>query len=151
MRFLAAAAATLAVLGFAACGGEDRLSREEYLEQADATCRKYEERLKPLEDKLQQTDSTEEAAAVIDDAVPVVREGVDELKKLKPPEELEGQVDEWLKLNEENTKTLEQLGDAAEAGDEARIGELAQEAEANEQRGDDLAREIGLKDCAEDD
>jgi hypothetical protein len=132
----------------AGCGGEDRLSREEYIQRADATCKKYEDRLKSLEQELQRTDSPQEAAKVIDRALPIIREGVGELRDLRPPEELEGKTDEWLDLNDENTKTLEELRDAAEAGDEQKIAELARDADENEKRGDAIAREIGLDACA---
>ena len=145
------AVALAAAFGLAACGGGDRLSKTDYVKQADATCRKYEKRLQPLERELTETQSPQAAAKVIDRAIPVVREGVDELRDLKPPEDLEGRVDEWLDLNEKNTETLEKLRDAAKAGDEQKISELAREADENEKRGDWIAREIGLKDCAEND
>jgi hypothetical protein len=143
-------ATVLACLVAAGCGGEDRLSREEYIQRADATCKKYEERLKSLEEELQQTDSPQEAAKVIDRALPIIREGVGELRDLKPPEDLEGKTDEWLDLNDENTKTLEELREAAEEGDEQKIAELARDADENEKRGDAIAREIGLEACAEE-
>jgi hypothetical protein len=149
LRALLPAIAGIVVLA-AACGGEDRLSREEYIQQADATCKKYEERLKTLEEELQATDSPQEAAKVIDRALPIIREGVGELRDLKPPEDLEGKTDEWLDLNDENTKTLEELRDAAEAGDEQKIAELARDADENEKRGDAIARDIGLDACAEE-
>ena len=134
----------------AGCGGEDRLSKEEFVQKADATCEKYEKRLEPLERQLTQVESIEEAARIIDRAIPVVREGVAELRKLEPPEDLEGKVDRWLDLNEENTETLEQLRDAAKQGDEKRIAELARQADETEKRGDRIAAEIGLEDCAEE-
>ena len=134
----------------AGCGGEDRLSKEEFVQKADATCKKYEKRLEPLERQLTQAQSIEEAGKIVDRAIPVVREGVRELRELEPPEDLEGKVDRWLDLNEENTETLEKLRDAAKQGDEKKIAELAQEADENEKRGDRIAAEIGLEDCAEE-
>ena len=138
------------VFALAGCGGEDRLSKEEFVQKADATCKKYEKRLEPLERQLTQAQSIEEAGKIVDRAIPVVREGVAELRELEPPEDLEGKVDRWLDLNEENTKTLEQLRDAAKQGDEKRIAELARQADETEKRGDRIAAEIGLEDCAEE-
>jgi hypothetical protein len=130
----------------AGCGGGDRLSREEYVKQADAICAKYEKRL----DALPQPESTEDLKMLVDKGLPIAREGNTELKDLKPPEDLEAKVEEWHERNDRNLELIADLGQAAEDGDEERIQTLAAEAEENETEADRLAGEIGLKDCAED-
>lgn len=130
----------------AGCGGDDRLSREEYVKQADAVCAKYEKRL----DALPEPESTEDLKAVIDEGLPIAREGTEELKALEPPEELEADVDEWHERNDKNLELIEDLGAAAEEDDEERIQELAAEADRNEQEADRIAAEIGLDNCAQD-
>ena len=140
-----------AVVLVAACGGEDRLSRDEYVKQADAICADYEEKLEEQERALQEAESPDELASVIDRAIPTIREGTDRLDALEPPEDLESQVNQWNRLNDENIKKLEQIRDAAKAGDTGKIGSLGEEISANEEDADKLARDIGLRDCAADD
>jgi hypothetical protein len=139
----------LAVVLAAGCsgGGDDadsRLSQEEYVERADTICRQFEGRLEELGNPR----SLADLARISDEALPVAREGVSELKALRPPETLGARVARWLELNETNVRSVEQLRDAARAGDEDRVQEIALEAEANEARADRLAKEIGLTACA---
>ena len=129
-------------------GGGDRLSKSEYTKQADAICAKYDKRLEAIERELDRADSPEDAAQAIDRGIPIVKSGVDELRELEPPEQLEDDVDRWLELNEENTRTLEELRDAAREGDMQRVSEIATEGQETEERSDELARKIGLEDCA---
>lgn len=134
----------------AGCGGGERLSKAAYTKEADAICAKYDRQLESVERELDRVDSPEEAARAIDRGIPIVKEGVAKLRELEPPEELEKDVDRWLELNEENTKSLEKLRDAARKGDMQRVSEIATEGQETEQRSDEIARKIGLEDCAAD-
>ena len=134
----------------AGCAGGDRLSRAEYTRQADRTCAEYDERLEPVERELERAESPDDAVQAIDRGIPIVKEGLAELRELEPPEELEEDVDRWLGLNEENAKSLEELRDAARAGDMQRVAEIATRGEQREERSDELARRIGLEECAAD-
>ena len=125
-------------------GGDDRLSRAEYVKQADAICAKYEKRL----DALPEPQDLKGLQTLVDKGLPIAREGNAELKELKPPEDLEAKDEEWHKRNDRNLKLIEDLGKAADAGDEEKIQSLASEADRNETEADGLASEIGLKDCA---
>ena len=138
------------VLGVATgcAGGGDRLSKSEYTRQADGICARYDERLGAVERELDRVESPEAAAAAIDRGIPIVKDGIAELRELEPPEELEDDVERWLELNEENAENLEKLRDAAEAGDAQQAEEIATRGEETERRSDELAQEIGLEDCA---
>jgi hypothetical protein len=59
--------------------------------------------------------------------------------------------DDWLERNAENIERIDALRDAAEAGDRDELESIADGARANERRADALAREIGLRKCAERD
>ena len=138
-----------ALLVLAGCSGgddegADRLSKDEYVRQADAICEDYERRL----DELGDPQSIRDLGRLAGEARPIAQEGVAKLKELKPPEELEPEVDEWLELNDLSVRRIGELGEAAGAGDEDRVQEIARDAAADEERADDLAREIGLKACA---
>ena len=85
------------------------------------------------------------------EAKPIAEAGVDELRALNPPEELEEQVDAWLVLNEKNVEAIDELREAAESGDETKVQQVAATATDNEQKADAAAAEIGLTDCASTD
>ncbi len=146
MRPLLAVGALVLAAAAAGCGGDDRLSRDEYIKQADAICAKYEKRL----DALPEPKNVEDLQRLVAEGLPIAREGINELKKLKPPEDLEAKVNQWHERNEANLDKIEELVQAAEQGDEQKIQTLAAEADENEQEADRLAREIGLDDCAQE-
>ena len=138
----------------AACEGGDatpvetnRLSRTEFLERADAVCAEYDRRLA----KLPRPESIEDVAELAARALPIAREGVRELRALEPPNELRPQVDRWLERNDENVAKMEDLREAALDGNETQVQRIAGAAADNEREADELARQIGLRDCARED
>ena len=137
-------------LAVAACSlGEDdrddRLSREEYVRQADAICADYEERLARLGDPA----SIAELATVAGRALPIAREGVARLRALRPPEDLARRVEQWLERNERNVDLVRELREAARSRDVTRVQEVASTLADNERAADALAGRIGLDACAE--
>jgi transcriptional regulator with AAA-type ATPase domain len=141
------AVVAVALIAAGGCGGgDDRLSRDEYVKQADAICAKYQKRL----DALPEPENVQELKELVDEGLPIAREGYQELKALEPPEELEADVSEWFERNDRNLELIEELGQAAEEGDEQRIQSLASEAEKNEEEADRIATGIGLDVCAEE-
>jgi len=125
--------------------GDDRLSKDEYVERADAVCADYDKRLGDLPDP----GSIAALGPLTRRALPIAREAVAQLRELRPPEDLQARVNEWLKLNVLNVRRIEELGNAARAGDRVRVQEIARDAAANEREADRLARELGLETCAQ--
>jgi hypothetical protein len=82
------------------------------------------------------------------EAEPIAEEGLDALRRLDPPQELEERVEEWLGRNAENVRAIGSLREAAEAGDATRVRELASAGADNEAAADRLASELGLAECA---
>ena len=123
---------------------EERLTKEEYVERADAVCAEYDRRL----DELPQPDSVADVAELAEQAFPIAQEGIRKLRELRPPAELEPQVEAWLRLNDDNARNIHRLQEAAEDGDTQRVQEIASEAADDERRADELADEIGLGECA---
>ena len=140
-------ASTLALaLGATGCGGgDDRLSREEYVSKADAICTRVENRL----ERLGQAESVERFAQLAEEAIPIVRKSFDDIEALEPPEELEARVHEWDEINRRGLEALEDLPAAARARNRTEVEGILRRADANEKRADKLAREIGFKKCAE--
>jgi hypothetical protein len=107
---VASLTSVLALVG-AGCGGDDdddgggasNVTKEEFIANADEICAGYTERGEALGDDLAADASTEEVSAVIlEDALPLFREQIAELRELDLPE---ADADE-----------LEQLWDDLEAG-----------------------------------
>jgi hypothetical protein len=131
---------------FAGCGGDgddDRLTAEEFRQQADAICVDFEGRL----DELGTPESLDDLQGLVDDAVPILEEGTNELEQLQPPEEFEEDWDRAMEINREQLDTVRELRTAVEEGDQARIAELLQEANAAREESDQIAADLGLEQC----
>ena len=132
----------------AGCGGDggDRLSREELVSEADAICAEYEAEL----GALAEPESLADFERLVQDAKPIVENGIESLQALNPPVDLEDEFEEWISRNEENVAAIEDLQEAVADRDEQRIQEIVRQIDENEQEADELAAEIGLEDCASD-
>jgi hypothetical protein len=136
---------TLAALA-AGCGGGgdgDPLSQAEFVAKADAICQKYEAKL----DALGQPQNEGELAAFADKAIPIAKDGREELGDLTPPENQQETYDRWLEQGDRAIEVVEDLRDAAKDGDTAEIQRIAQEAEQADQESNRLAAQLGFKEC----
>ncbi len=143
MRRFALAFAVAALV--AGCGGSGRLSKADYVKQADAICTKYNAKLKALA----RPTSIGDLAAYVDKALPLARKGDDELRALKPPKDEEQKAKEWLDQNDSVVGSMERLRDAAKKSDRAGIGIALDQANSANQKANGLARSLGLRVCAE--
>jgi hypothetical protein len=144
---LRAIAAVAALLAFAAgCGGGagKQLSRDAYVEKADAICREVvrKERALPV------PSSIAEIPGYVDGALPIIDGAVKDLRSLRPPKDMEDEVNEWLKQTVETRSKLEGLRSAAQGGDADKVRAVSAKVTAMNERRDALARSIGLTDCA---
>lgn len=137
------AAAALAALALAACGGDERLSKREYLRQADAICAKYERRL----DALPEPRTLRDVPSFVERGVPLAREELAELDELRPPEGDEAEVERLLAQVKNTIAGLERLGDAAAARDRAAAEAAAARVEETSERAAKLAQRYGLEEC----
>jgi hypothetical protein len=126
-------------------GGGDRLSRDEFVAQADAICKDYEARL----DELGAPQTQEELAEFADKSVPIAQEGQEKLAELNPPEDLQDEYDDWLEQGDKAVDIVQRLERAAADGDQQEIQEIAQEAEAADQRSQELAATLGFSECSQ--
>ena len=93
----------LAVAALAACGGDDeeRLTRDEFVEQANDICEKgngeIEDEAEQRFGDLEENPPADEAEEFLDDVlIPNVEQQLDDLRELEPPENLEDDVEEVL-------------------------------------------------------
>jgi hypothetical protein len=130
-----------------ACGGDEGLSREELISRGDAICEEYDQRTEQVEDP----ESLNDVERFVEETRTLIRDGVDELKELEPPEELAEDYNAWIAQNEENLGLLDDLEAAAAAGDEAQVQEILAEAEQAGAQADRLAGEMGFEECGAND
>lgn len=130
----------LLALVAAGCAGDDRLSKEEFVEQANAICEKGNDALEAAADELVQDGepSEEDLEDLIDTAVENVGSQLDEIEELSPPEDMEEDVEDLIET------AREELQDLEEAGSEAFTSGGNPFEESNEK-----ARELGLEECGE--
>jgi len=152
MRVRAAGAvAALALAGVAAgCGGGDgggdRLTKAEYIAQADAICKAANEKI----DALGEPASLEEVAALATSAIEIQEGSLAELRALKPPEEDEATLNEAYALVEQQVEVGKKVKAAAEAGDLEAIQTLIAENEPLDDQADKIAADYGLTECGND-
>jgi hypothetical protein len=147
-RIVPLAAAFLALA--AGCGGDgggngggEPLTAAELREQADAICAEYNQRVQDVPEP----EGVDDLPQYIDEVLPIIEEGQDELRELEPPEELEADWDRAMSLNERNISFIREPRDAAEENDEERAQQLFQQLDETETESDQIARDLGLKEC----
>jgi len=129
-----------------ACGGEggDRLSQEEFQQQANAICEKYDKKIQALGSPASPAD----IPAFVQKGVPLLRQGIAELRALNPPADVE---DDYNRMLDETAKAIpaaEKLADAAEKNDAAAVQNAIKEGQQADSASDELATKLGLDGCA---
>jgi hypothetical protein len=149
IRLAVAALALAGALLAAGCGGDeggDELSAEEFRQQADAICTEFEGKL----DAVPPPSSPDDIERFVNEAVPIIEEGTNELNALDPPDEFQDEWDRVVEINEENLETIRAVRTALQDNDLAEAQRLMEEAGGNEEEADRLARDIGLTKCGQD-
>jgi hypothetical protein len=134
-------------LAAAGCGGGgDQLTREELVEEADATCAEFDRRV----EDVREPESLEDIEGYLQEIRPIVEEGTDELAALEPPEELADEYDEWIEATRSGVDRFDEVEEAAASGDEQRIQEVLQSLGEGGEEADRLAQELGFQECGSD-
>ena len=131
------------------CGSkDDRLTKAEFVKQANAICAKYEQRVQKRMAGIPAGDEAQLASS-IEKVLPVIREGNDELRSLKPPDGLQGHYDRWMKIADAEVAAASKLQNALRKGDRQAIQSAFAELQTKDVDQDRLARqELGLNGCA---
>jgi hypothetical protein len=131
------------------CGSKSgRLSKSEFVKQANAICAKYEQRVQKRMAGIPAGDEAQLARS-IERVLPVIREGNDELRSLKPPDGLQGHYDRWMKIADAEVAAASKLQNALRKGDRQAIQSAFAELQTKDVDQDRLARqELGLNGCA---
>ena len=140
--FVAALVATTAACGG---GGDDRLSQEEFQEQANAICGKYEQKLKDLGSPSSPADIPD----FVRNGVPLLRQGLAELRALKPPADVQEDYDRMLDETAKAIPAAEDLAAAVDKTDVAGVQKASKALQQASDASDKIALELGLDRCAE--
>ena len=139
------------VVAAAGCGGEggsggDRLTEQEFRAQANQICTDFAEEL----DALGEPGSLEELGTQLEEGRTIFENGLEELRQLRPPEELQSEYDRLLGTGDDALAAFESMQQAAEDGDVQEVQRIAEEADQADEEADEIARGLGLDDCATD-
>jgi hypothetical protein len=131
------------------CGSKSgRLSKSEFVKQANAICAKYEQRVQKRMAGIPAGDEAQLASS-IEKVLPVIRQGNDELRWLRPPDGLQGHYDRWMKIADAEVAAASKLQNALRKGDRQAIQSAFAELQTKDVDQDRLARqELGLNGCA---
>jgi hypothetical protein len=130
------------VLG-AGCGGDEGLSREEFVSEAEAICDEFDQRV----NEVDEPESPADVERYVNEVRPVVENGLNELRELQPPEEFQERWDVLMARNDEGLEALDDLAQAGANGDEARVQEISDDAARRDEESDRIALELGLEKC----
>jgi hypothetical protein len=140
----------LVVLSLAAAGcmgGDEGVSREDYIAKADGVCGTYQVRLSRIPRPV--TAEPAELDVYLERALPIAREQHEELTDLPRPEgDDRDQIDELLALLEQELTFNEAAQKAASEGDRARLNSQLQQGAAVSAEAGRLAEQLGFVVCA---
>lgn len=136
----------LVPLALAACGGDDGPSKEDYIADADEICARSDKETDAVFEQAfenPQEPKPAEAQAALEEALPIVKKDLTELKGLEKPEGDEDEIDAIWEAIDTGIKTLEE----ASADPNASLVALTSEPFA---AGEKLAGDYGMKECGPD-
>ncbi|HEV2999547.1 MAG TPA: hypothetical protein VGW75_02315 [Solirubrobacteraceae bacterium] len=145
----ALATLTLALAAaLAGCGGEDKLSVDEYRAQLRTICKDAERR---SEGVRQPTRATPEAIA---DYLTRLRDvnarTIERVERLEPPDELKGAHDRALEANRDGREKVDQVIDELKAGGEPAkvLSDARDELQESSAAAKRATRDVGVPECA---
>ena len=144
VRFVLPAILVFALVPACGGGGGNRLSKEDFQQQANAICKRYDAKIAALGNPTSPSDIPDFVAK----GIPLIQQGLAELRALRPPAELQADYNRMLDETERAIPAARKLSDAAAKQDAAAVQEALQEANAADQASDRIATKLGLSDCA---
>jgi hypothetical protein len=136
-------------LALSACGGDDGTSKDDFIEEADAICRDGEEKAQELGREAfadPQNPTREEVLALLQDALPIQRDIIAQIRDLEKPEGDEDEIDAFLTEAEQATDQAAEIRDPQAAVAFFQATETPNDPFAEADR---LAQEYGLEVCGD--
>lgn len=133
----------------AGCGEDtEQLSAEELVSRGDEICKQGEERFAEIQQEPPANPT--EAREQTEELVEVARDELNELRNLRPPDELREPYDDYLEARGSALELLEQGRDAAEGKDAEGYAEAQAQAAADQPKRSKLAQAVGFEVCSKD-
>jgi hypothetical protein len=129
--------------------GAGGLTAAEYRQQANAVCVATEEGIGGLANPANPT--AEQTADILEDGLEIQQTGIDRLKALDPPDDLQANHDKAVSLLEQRQTITQQLLDRIRDGEAvpALTRELGPRIQQLRNQADDVARDLGLEECVD--
>jgi hypothetical protein len=127
------------------CGGGGG-GKEKFQKQANAICKRYDAKITALGAPSSPADIPQ----YIGKAIPIIQQGLVELRALEPPQELASDYNRMLDETAKAIPAARDLGDAAAKNDAAAVQKALNEGSAANKNADRLATKLGLPECAAD-
>lgn len=131
-------------------GGGPRLTRSEFVREANALCAEAKRRGGPISHALAAKVAVEDAAGVaveLRKALPVAEDLLERLGALRPPVGDEAVVGRYLDLIAQQKRRIRPLAAALEAEDISTVEVLVAELREGNRRARRVARDYGLEEC----
>jgi hypothetical protein len=138
----------LAALLAVGCGGgdDDRLSTDEFRQRANGICERYDAKIAAIGSPSTPDDIPE----FVEKGIPLIQQGLAELRALNPPEEFEEDYNRMLDVTAQAIPAARDLADAAAKQDAEAVQAALQAGETADQESDQIATKLGLDRCAAD-
>jgi hypothetical protein len=140
-RMRAHAAVVALILPLAGCGGG--LSKSELVAKGDAICKRVNRQVA----KEPEPKTAADLQGLAKKTVEISDPAIDDMEKLEPPDELEKDFAAFVASLKEQRDLTKQIGDAAGAGDTAKIQRVGAEAQKAQEKYRKLSDKIGFKEC----
>jgi hypothetical protein len=134
----------LAAFVGAGCGGDETLSKEEYVSRLNAMCEDFSAREKQIGEPQTTADLVTKGPRVLDAFEQTILE---ETRDLKAPDELADQAERLADIAEEQRDAIADLIDAARSGDVVKVRQLAARNQALNEQANSITRELGAETC----
>jgi hypothetical protein len=130
----------------AGCGGDEELSREQYVSKLNAMCEDFSEKEREIGEPQTPADLVEKGPRILDAFETAI---VDKVRELEAPGEIADQADRLVDLADQQRQVLGDLIAAAKDGNIVQVRELASRNQALNKETTSITRELGAKACAE--
>ena len=127
-------------------GGAERLTKEEYIAQADAICQEANAAI----EAVPEPQSAEELAEYGEQVVEIGQDQLDRLRALRPPAADEATINGAYDLIEQQLAIANDVVAAARDNDLEQVQELLAQGEQLNDQADQIARDYGLTECGSD-
>jgi hypothetical protein len=147
LRTIGAALGILAALVGAGCGGDETLSKEEYVSRLNAMCEDFRARERGIGEPQTIAEVVTKGPRVLDAFEETILE---EARELEAPDEIADQADRLVDLAEQQRDALADLIDAAKNSDVAQVRQLASKNAALNEEAGSITRGLGAEACGTD-